>query len=138
MLKDIDWDRKRVRLRGGKGSGPTGEEAYAYFMLRDEESLTAIRRYTAWRGDTGPIFMISPRKAQALVKRAGERCGLHLTPHLLRHACATHLLQLRVGIAHVQTQLRHKSIETTRRYTRITGEDMEQVRERLKEASANA
>lgn len=136
-LEDIDWQRRRIRIRGGKGSGPSGKEDYVYFMLMDDETIQAIKKYTDGR-HTGPIFRISARRVQALVKRIGTRCGVHLTPHLLRHASATHLIQKDVGIVHVQTHLRHKSIETTRRYTRITGEDMEAVRKRLKEEVTNA
>jgi len=132
-VEEIDWTNRRIRLKGGKGRGRQGED-YVYFMLLDQNTIKAIEQYT--QGRLGPLFQFSPRRAQKIIKTLGERCGIKLTPHLLRHASATHLLRMGVGIAHVSKHLRHRSLETTQCYTQITGEDMEAVREALKKTLA--
>jgi hypothetical protein len=49
----------------------------------------------------------------------GRRCGLHVTPHQLRHSCATLLLNAGAPILTVQAILGHKLIDTTLAYARL-------------------
>ena len=53
------------------------------------------------------------------LRKLGERLGLKVRPHLLRHSCATPLLRGRADIRHIQQQLGHKSLRTTERNTRV-------------------
>ena len=53
---------------------------------------------------------------QRAVKQAADRAGLSMTPHHLRHAYATHVIQSGANIRDVQEQMGHAQMETTAGY----------------------
>ena len=67
---------------------------------------------------------ISRQSCWTIVRRAGERVGLdaHLSPHVLRHSCATHMLDHGADLRVVQELLGHASISTTQVYTKVSPE----------------
>jgi integrase/recombinase XerD len=67
---------------------------------------------------------ISRQSCWAIVRRAGERGGIdaHLSPHVLRHSCATHMLDHGADLRVVQELLGHASISTTQVYTKVSPE----------------
>jgi integrase/recombinase XerD len=138
-LADVDLDGALLRAFG-KGSKerivPLGRPARRAL----EEWLDAGRpelepERSARRGDAEAIFLnarggrLTRAGAWLLVKKHGDRAGLgdRLSPHVLRHSCATHLLDHGADIRAVQELLGHVSISTTQVYTKVSTERLWQV-----------
>ncbi|HLM65767.1 MAG TPA: tyrosine recombinase XerC [Acidimicrobiales bacterium] len=84
----------------------------------------------ARRGDAEAVFLnrrggrLTRQGAWLVIRRHGDAAGLgdRLTPHALRHSCATHMLDHGADIRSVQELLGHASISTTQVYTRVSTE----------------
>jgi len=119
----------------GKGSKerlvPVGRGARVAVGGYLRDGRLALRRERARRaGDADAVFLnarggrISRQSCWAIVQRAGIRVGLdaRLSPHVLRHSCATHMLDHGADLRVVQELLGHASISTTQVYTKVSPE----------------
>lgn len=121
-------DLALARVVDGKG----GRERWVPVGGR---AMEALKDYLASRAELAPqgeeqeaLFLnqkggrITQRSVQRLVARfAGElSAGRKLSPHALRHAMATHLLEGGADLRSVQEMLGHKSLSTTQKYTHLT------------------
>ena len=124
---DVDLNRGLLWVRHGKGGRervvPFGERAMAWldkYLLEARPQLLAA--------DTAALFLTDygePVHADFIsgkVKRYMEFAGVHKlgSAHLLRHACATHMLEGGADIRFIQEMLGHANIETTQIYTHVS------------------
>lgn len=138
-LGDIDLDDRLVRVFG-KGAkervvpfGRSAATTLGEWLVEGRRHLEPAR--WARRGDQEAVFLntrggrLSRQAAWAVVNKYGERVGLadRLSPHVLRHSCATHLLDHGADLRIVQEMLGHASISTTQVYTKVSQERLWQV-----------
>ena len=138
-LGDLDLDDRLLRVMG-KGSKervlPVGRLAVAAVRewLTLGRPMLEPRRW-ARRGDSEALLLnqrggrLTRQGAWGVVHGYAELVGLadRLHPHVLRHSCATHLLEHGADIRTVQELLGHASLSTTQRYTRVTTERLRAV-----------
>ncbi len=132
---DVDLDGSLVRAFG-KGSkerlvplGAHATRALVDWLGPDGRPLLAPARWRR-RGDAEAVFLghrgsrLTRQGAWDVLRRHGERVGLagRLSPHVLRHSCATHMLDHGADIRVVQELLGHASISTTQIYTLVSTE----------------
>src|SRR5215831_18604840 len=134
-LADLDLEDGTLRVLG-KGSkervvpvGRGAREAMERYLRDGRLALRGARsRRPARDGDAVVLNArggrISRQSCWTIVRRAGERVGLdaHLSPHVLRHSCATHMLDHGADLRVVQELLGHASISTTQVYTKVSPE----------------
>ncbi|HRW38856.1 MAG TPA: tyrosine recombinase XerC [Aquihabitans sp.] len=139
-LTDLDLDAALLRVLG-KGAKerivPLGRHASRALVdwLGPEGRPHLEPERWARRDDADALFLnqrggrLQRQGAWLAVRRAGDAVGLGgvLTPHVLRHSCATHMLDHGADIRTVQELLGHASISTTQVYTLVSGERLRAV-----------
>jgi hypothetical protein len=120
-LADIDWERRKLRIDQSKGMNNR-------FVYLSQAAAGALREYVDVRGVAqgrcDQVFLyrhqpLGSRYCAIRLNTYGSRCGVSITPHQLRHSCATMLLNAGAPVVTVQSILGHKRIDTTLRYARL-------------------
>lgn len=127
VVYDVDLARGILWVRHGKGGRervvPLGERAMAWldkYLVEARPELLAADTTALFLNDYG-----EPAHADFIsgkVKRYMEFAGIEKigSAHLLRHACATHMLEGGADIRFIQEMLGHANIETTQIYTHVS------------------
>jgi site-specific recombinase XerD len=78
------------------------------------------------RWGSGPITRTT---VSMLVSQLGKKAGLGkaVTPHSLRHSCATHMLRRGADLRHLQQLLGHEQLSSTEHYTKVEVSDLRRV-----------
>lgn len=134
-VEDVDLSARVVRLFG-KGSKervvPFGrmaeEHLRAYLSPGGREAL--VPEVWTRAADKEAVFLtnrgrrMNRQKAWNIVRDAGLAAGINreLSPHVLRHSCATHMLEHGADLRIVQEMLGHATISTTQIYTKVSQE----------------
>ncbi len=132
-LTAVDLHNGLVRLRG-KGAkeritplGRCAAAALSQWLAPGGRNVLEPRQW-ARRDDAEALFLnqrggrLTRQGMWLIVRRHGDAAGLGslLTPHVLRHSCATHMLDGGADIRTVQEMLGHASISTTQLYTKVS------------------
>jgi len=132
---DVNLEEGLLRVNHGKGAKdrvtPLGQMASRFL----ETYINGIRPQLLGGRHASALFLsyqgnpIDAHSVGDLVKRhAGlAKVKKHVTPHVWRHTCATHLVQNNANLRHVQDLLGHGSLATTERYLRLTIADLKEA-----------
>lgn len=134
---DVNFDAGFLRCMG-KGSKeriiPVGGKALESIKLYMEKA----RAHYA-RGGARELFItrlggkFTRQGLWKIVKKYALKAGIreNMTPHMLRHSFATHLLERGADLRSVQEMLGHSSISTTQIYTHVNGARLKKVHSRF-------
>jgi integrase/recombinase XerD len=132
-LEDLKLDAGYMLVRG-KGDkerivplGKPAQDALTQYLSRGRPDL--LRKggtKNESRSGTSPFLFIATggrkltrQRIWQLVGQASAASGRHASPHMLRHSCATHMVENGADLRTVQTILGHADISTTQVYTHL-------------------
>ena len=135
-LEDLKLDLGYILVRG-KGDkerivplGASAQQALQHYLREARGVLSANSR----GGKTSPFLFIARvarpltrQRVWQVVRAAGVVAGRGASPHMLRHSCATHMVEGGADLRTVQTILGHADISTTQVYTHVALDRLKNV-----------
>lgn len=127
LLDDLDMDERKVLIRTAK----SGRPRYVYYSSAVARLLC---KYLLIRGERHTDRLIITRDGKeidrhwlrTMIRRLGEKAGLQVHPHQLRHSCAVNMLINGADAFTVQRVLGHGTLAMTRRYSQLADRDVQQ------------
>jgi len=135
-INDIDFNRKAVIIKGGKGKKDRitiiSKVALDNISKYLEEYKPLIYLFESYQAGE----KITVRTIQKIVAEAGRRAGItkNISAHSLRHSFATHLLEQGVNLRYIQELLGHARLETTQIYTKVAVNKFSEIKDLLEYA----
>jgi integrase/recombinase XerD len=131
-LEDLKLDLGCVLVRG-KGDkerivplGKSAQEVLVEYMNQSRPALTGEK--------TSPLLFLgrgarklTRQRVWQMVRAASSSVGRNVSPHMLRHSCATHMVENGADLRTVQTILGHSDIATTQVYTHLALDRLKSV-----------
>ena len=131
-LADIDGENNTVIIKNGKGRKDrlTIISASLVKQLRIYYKAHRPKEYL-FEGEKGGPYSAS--SVSKIIKRAAKKAGIakNVSPHMLRHSFATHLLEDGTDLRQIQLLLGHSSTKTTEIYTHVTKSHLKAVKNPL-------
>lgn len=128
-ISDIDSERMIVNIRGSKGKKDriTLLSENILHLLRDYYKSYKPKVYL-FEGQSGCKY--SPSSVANILKKSAQKAGIkkNITPHMLRHSFATHLLEQGTDLRYIQELLGHNSSKTTEIYTHVSKKAIDKIR----------
>lgn len=127
-IKDIDVTRRTVFVRKSKGSKDRVvmlAESVVPLLVNYLQTYQPVEYLL--NGQSGLRY--SAESVRKSLDHARKDAGVHrkVTPHMLRHSFATHLLEQGIGLRYIQELLGHKKPETTMVYTYVANDRLSQI-----------
>jgi len=131
-LEDLKLDMGYILVRG-KGDkermvplGAPAQHALQQYLKNAREVISNKKNSSLLFLGTGARRLTRQRVWQ-LVGKASLSSGRHASPHMLRHSCATHMVENGADLRTVQTILGHSDISTTQIYTHVALDRLKSV-----------
>ena len=131
-LEDLKLEMGYMLVRG-KGDKerivPLGRAAQevVQMYLRDARPVLAAGKSSPTLFIARGAKRITRQRVWQLVNAASTHSGRHASPHMLRHSCATHMVENGADLRTVQTILGHADISTTQVYTHLALDRLNRV-----------
>lgn len=129
-LNNLNLKTRESWVRSGKGNKDRFFKLPESLVNELEIYMKDLKSEYLFPGKNGSL---STRNIQKILQKAGERAGIkkRVSPHQLRHAYATHLLNEGVDIRFIQELLGHSSLTTTQIYAHVSKEQLKKIKSPL-------
>jgi site-specific recombinase XerD len=129
--EDIDPNRKTILVPQGKGkkdritllSESLSKELFDYVCKTEFK--------TKYLFESSRTKKYSQKTIQKILEKSSRKLNKKVTPHMLRHSFATHLLESGTDIRYIQKLLGHSNLETTSIYTKVANTNLLKIKSPL-------
>lgn len=129
--EDVDFKNRIIRINKGKGSKDR-------ITIVSSKTLRKLKSFGSVNNLTGKIFLgrngkYSVKSVQKVLENAANKSKIKkkVTPHMLRHSFATHLLENGTDLRYIQALLGHARLDTTQIYTRVAKNNLKNIKNPL-------
>lgn len=131
-LEDIDGKRMLIRVRAAKGNKDR-MTVLSPTLLKDLREYYIEYRPKSFLFEGPGNKPYSASSVLKIISSASRKAGIYkkVTPHMLRHSFATHLLEDGTDIRHIQLLLGHNSTKTTEIYTHVAETSFNSIKDLL-------